>query len=66
MYAMVAGTLAIIYLLPCVTKKRAIPLIAIIITIVAIFTGVDIRRVGDIGELPVLCRSSTSPTLILS
>jgi len=63
---MVAGTLAIIYL-PCVTKKRAIPLIAIIIiTIVAIFTGVDIRRVGDIGELLSYFCPSTSPTLILS
>ena len=52
MSAMVAGTLAIVYLLPCVTKSVPSPLIAIIImTIVAIFTGLDTRRVGDIGEI---------------
>lgn len=52
MYTMVAGTLAIVYLLPYVTKSVPSPLIAIVImTIVAIFTGVNIRRVGDLGEI---------------
>ncbi|KZZ84727.1 SulP family inorganic anion transporter [Bacillus sp. SJS] len=52
MYAMAAGALAIIYLFPRVTKAVPSPLIAIIvITLIAIFTGSDVRTVGDMGEL---------------
>ncbi|TLS37038.1 SulP family inorganic anion transporter [Pseudalkalibacillus caeni] len=52
MYAMVAGALAIIYILPRFTKAVPSPLIAIIvITIVAVFTGSNVRTVGDMGEL---------------
>ncbi|MDF0727284.1 SulP family inorganic anion transporter [Cytobacillus sp. S13-E01] len=52
MYAMVAGALIIIYLLPRFTKAVPSPLIAIIvITIIAIFTGSGVRTVGDMGEL---------------
>ncbi|WP_315784138.1 SulP family inorganic anion transporter [Fischerella sp. JS2] len=59
MYVMVAVTLAIVYLFPRITKSIPSPLIAIItMTIVAITMDLDIRRVGDIGEitrnLPVL------------
>ena len=52
MYAMVAGTLAIIYLFPYVTKKFPSALLAIIVmTIVALFTGADLRTVGDMGHI---------------
>lgn len=52
-YAMVAGALAIIYLLPRLTKAVPSPLVAIILmTVVAIFFNLDVRRVGDLGQLP--------------
>jgi SulP family sulfate permease len=52
MYAMVAGALTIIYILPKFTKAVPSPLVAIIvITIVAIMTGSGVRTVGDMGEL---------------
>jgi SulP family sulfate permease len=52
-YAMVAGGLAIIYLFPYVTKTVPSPLVAIVVlTALAIFLGLDIRTVGDMGALP--------------
>jgi len=52
-YAMVAAGLAIIYLLPRVTKAVPSPLVAIVVlTILAIWLQLDVRRVGDLGELP--------------
>ncbi|WML48608.1 SulP family inorganic anion transporter [Neobacillus sp. PS3-34] len=52
MYAMVAGALAIIYILPRFTKAVPSPLVAIlVITAISIFTGSDVRTVGDMGEL---------------
>jgi high affinity sulfate transporter 1 len=52
MYAMVAGALAIIYILPRFTKAVPSPLVAIItITIIAVMTGSGVRTVGDMGEL---------------
>ncbi|WP_377889718.1 SulP family inorganic anion transporter [Alkalihalobacillus sp. R86527] len=52
MYLMVAGALAIIYLLPRFTKVVPSPLIAIaVITVIAIMTGSGVRTVGDMGEL---------------
>lgn len=52
MYAMVAGTLAIIYLFPLITKAVPSPLVAIIImTAAAIFGGLDLKTVGDMGEI---------------
>ncbi len=52
-YAMVAAGLAIIYLFPYVTKAVPSPLIAIIVlTVFSIFMGLEIRTVGDMGELP--------------
>lgn len=52
-YAMVAAGLGIIYLFPYVTKAVPSPLIAIIVlTAFSIFMGLDIRTVGDMGELP--------------
>ncbi|MBA3996253.1 MAG: SulP family inorganic anion transporter [Azonexus sp.] len=52
-YAMTAGGLAIIYLFPYVTKAVPSPLVTIIVlTAVAIFLDLDIRTVGDMGQLP--------------
>ena len=52
-YAMVAAGLAIIYLFPLLTRAVPSPLVAIVVlTIVSIVLGLDIRTVGDMGELP--------------
>ena len=55
-YAMTAAGLAIIYLfplIPVVGKVLPSPLVCIIsLTAVAMFLGLDIRTVGDMGELP--------------
>ncbi len=53
MYAMVAGALAIIYLFPRLTKTIPSPLVAIVVmTALAMYFKLDVRRVGDLGELP--------------
>lgn len=59
MYAMVAGTLLIVYLFPLMTKAIPSPLVAIVLmTIVAIVFHLDLKTVGDMGNitrsLPVL------------
>jgi SulP family sulfate permease len=52
MYAMVAGTLAIIYILPWLTKAVPSALTAIIVmTVLAIFLHIDVRTVGDMGDI---------------
>ncbi|MDF2679215.1 MAG: sodium-independent anion transporter [Brevibacillus sp.] len=52
MYAMVIGTLAIIYILPRFTKAVPAALVAIIVmTAIAIFGGLDLRTVGDMGQI---------------
>ena len=52
-YAMVVAGLAIIYLFPYVTRAVPSPLVAIVVlTAVAIVLGLDIRTVGDMGQLP--------------
>lgn len=52
MYAMVIGALAIIYLFPYVTKAVPAPLVAIIvITVIAVFMGVQVKTIGDIGNI---------------
>ncbi len=55
-YAMTAAGLGIIYLLPLVPKVGKLlpsPLVCIIVlTIFAMVVGLDIRTVGDMGELP--------------
>ncbi len=52
-YAMTAAGLAIIYGLPYLTKAVPSPLITIIaLTGVSVYLGLDIRTVGDMGELP--------------
>ena len=52
-YVLVAAALAIIYGLPLLTRAVPAPLVAIIVlTAVVYFTGMDVRTVGDMGELP--------------
>lgn len=55
-YAMTAAGLAVIYLfpyLPIIGKSVPSPLVCIIaLTLVAMFFDLDIRRVGDMGQLP--------------
>ncbi|MCW8848148.1 MAG: SulP family inorganic anion transporter, partial [Sedimenticola sp.] len=52
-YAMTAGGLGIIYLFPYLTKAIPSPLVTIIVlTALAIGLDMDIRTVGDMGELP--------------
>jgi len=60
-YVMLAAGLAIIYLLPLLTKMVPSPLVCIIaLTAVSIYMGLDIRTVGDMGELP-----STLPIFLI-
>ncbi|MEO6030524.1 MAG: SulP family inorganic anion transporter, partial [Burkholderiaceae bacterium] len=52
-YAMTAAGLAIIYGLPYITRAVPSPLITIVVlTIVAVALKLDIRSVGDMGQLP--------------
>lgn len=52
-YAMTAAGLAIIYGLPYITRAVPSPLVTIVVlTVVAIALGLDIRTVGDMGQLP--------------
>ncbi len=52
-YIMVAAGLAIIYLFPMITSAIPSPLVCIIaLTSVSLAMGMDIRTVGDMGELP--------------
>ena len=60
-YVMLAAGLAIIYLFPYVTKAIPSPLVCIAaLTAVAITFGLDVRTVGDMGELP-----STLPVFLI-
>lgn len=52
-YALVAAGLAIIYLLPRVTKVVPSPLICIVVlTVISIVMGLPVRTVGDMGAFP--------------
>ena len=52
-YAMTGAGLVIIYGLPYLTKAVPSPLVTIVLlTGVSIYLGLDIRTVGDMGELP--------------
>ena len=60
-YIMIAAGLGIIYILPRFTSAVPSPLVCIIVlTIVSMAFGLDIRTVGDMGELP-----STLPIFLL-
>ncbi len=52
-YAMTAAGLGIIYLLPLLTKAVPSPLVCILVlTAIALYFGIDVRTVSDMGELP--------------
>lgn len=52
-YAMVAGALAIIYLLPRVTTAIPSPLVAIVLlSCISIYFRADVNTVSDMGKLP--------------
>lgn len=52
-YAMTAAGLGIIYLFPYITKTIPSPLVTIVaLTGVSIYFNLDIRTVGDMGDLP--------------
>jgi SulP family sulfate permease len=52
-YLVVAGGLAIIYLLPLLTRAVPSPLVAIVVlTAICVWFGLDVRTVGDMGQLP--------------
>lgn len=52
-YAMTAGGLAIIYLFPYLTRAIPSPLVTIVVlTAITVIFGLDIRTVGDMGDLP--------------
>ncbi|MDD5479594.1 SulP family inorganic anion transporter [Rhodoferax sp.] len=52
-YAMVAAGLGIIYLFPYLTKAVPSPLVTIVVlTAASMALGLDIRTVGDMGQLP--------------
>jgi SulP family sulfate permease len=52
-YIMTAAGLGIIYLFPLINKTIPSPLVTIVVlTAVSLILGLDIRTVGDMGELP--------------
>jgi sulfate permease, SulP family len=60
-YVMVAGGLAIIYGFPRLTKAVPSPLVCIVVlTALAMMFNLDLRTVGDMGELP-----STLPVFLI-
>jgi SulP family sulfate permease len=60
-YVMIAAGLAIIYLFPRLTKAIPSPLVCIVVlTIASLALGLDVRTVGDLGELP-----SSLPTFLI-
>ena len=66
-YAMTAAGLAIIYGLPYLTKAIPSPLVTIVVlTAVSIAMGLDIRTVGDMGELPSSLPVFLSPDVPLN
>ncbi len=66
-YAMVAAGLAVIYLLPRVTRAVPSPLVAILLlSVVSIWTGASVTTVGQVGRLPDGLPSFAWPTVPLT
>ncbi len=66
-YAMIAGGLAIIYLLPRVTKAVPSPLVAILVlSILSIWLELPVNTVGDMGKLPEGLPSIVLPNVPLT
>ncbi|PZO77432.1 MAG: sodium-independent anion transporter [Mesorhizobium amorphae] len=60
-YAMIAAGLGIIYLFPYLNRTIPSPLVCIVaLTALTLWLGLDVRNVGDLGELP-----STLPTFFV-
>ncbi|BCH35313.1 sodium-independent anion transporter [Mesorhizobium sp. L-8-10] len=60
-YAMIAAGLAVIYLFPRLTTVVPSPLVCIVaLTAASLALGIDVRTVGDLGELP-----SSLPTFLI-
>lgn len=60
-YVLVAAGLGIIYLFPLLTKAVPSPLVCILsLTALTLLLGLDVRTVGDMGELP-----STLPVFLI-
>ena len=67
MYAVVAAGLGIIYLFPRLTTAVPSPLVAIIVlTLVSLFVGDGLNRVGDMGELPTALPFFSIPSIPLT
>ncbi|WP_420471426.1 SulP family inorganic anion transporter [Brevundimonas sp. FT23042] len=66
-FALVAAALAIIYGVPRLTKAVPSPLIAIIvISAFVIWTGMDVRTVGDMGQMPTTLPAFHIPAVPLT
>ncbi len=66
-YAMVVAGLAIIYLLPRITKAIPSPLVAIVLlTLISIGTGAPVHTVSDMGTLPEGLPSLAIPSVPLN
>lgn len=66
-FAMVAGGLAIIYLLPRVTRAVPSPLVCIVIlTVISIYMRLPVATVGDMGAFPDSLPSFALPTVPLT
>lgn len=66
-YVLVAAGLAVIYLFPYITKAIPSPLVAIVtVTGAVLMLGIDVRTVGDLGELPSSLPSFLIPNVPFS
>ncbi len=66
-YALVTGGLGIIYLLPYVTRAIPSPLVCIVgLTVISILLELEVRTVGDMGELPDSLPSFLFPNIPLT
>ncbi len=66
-YIIVGVTLAIIYLFPLITKTVPAPLVAILaVTIMSLFLHIDVRTVGDLGEIKQALPSFLIPDISLN
>lgn len=67
MYTMVAGTLVIVYLFPLLTKAVPSALVAIIVmTLLSMTLHLDLRTVGDMGEIKQGLPFFHIPQIVLS
>ncbi|SNZ17464.1 sulfate permease, SulP family [Terribacillus aidingensis] len=66
-YIVVGVTLGIIYLFPLITKAVPAPLVAILaVTILSLFLHLDVRSVGDLGQIKQALPSFLIPNIPLN